>query len=219
MKTKYNRSEIMKNAWQLFKSQEVRTMENWSICLKNAWQIAKNKPEPLNFDWVYKKNYKKVYNFAYNKLHNKDICDIIVNDVFIKVSTKLIMFNPEICKINTWICAIAKNRIIDYYRQLQIENRNLCHYSDCTDENGNEFFQIKDNTPDNSDSSELGKMIEKSFNLLPDNYKQIATLALKDNIKYEQICEIMNISMGQVKTMVCRARKMLQETLQPYLTE
>ncbi|MDH6304605.1 hypothetical protein M2459_001340 [Parabacteroides sp. PF5-5] len=44
MKTKYNKSEIMKKAWAIHRS-KWQYASNFSMCLKRAWDIAKESIE------------------------------------------------------------------------------------------------------------------------------------------------------------------------------
>jgi RNA polymerase sigma-70 factor (ECF subfamily) len=46
--------------------------------------------------------------------------------------------------------------------------------------------------------------------MLPENYQQIIKLRFEDDLNYTEIAETLNIPLGTVKTLIFRARKMLE---------
>ena len=57
--------------------------------------------------------------------------------------------------------------------------------------------------------------VMEAMKLLKDNYRIGLTLHLIEGYDYEEICEIMNISNANCRTMISRAKDSLREKLEP----
>lgn len=215
MKATYNKSEIMRRAWKLFKNQEVRTMEMFGECLRQSWNIAKNGTLHNTIDDMYKKYYKGVYFFILSKVGGKsEIAEEITNDVFLKANEHLNNYDVHKAKINTWLFFIANNMVIDYYRK----NKNNCtvNVSQFADaETGKETYQIADSSYQEEDveNKELSDAISCAMSKLKPKYRKVAEQYFIKGKKYEEIAEILDMPMGTVKAMIYRVREKLQGEL------
>lgn len=214
-KAKYDQSRVMKRAWKLFKAQDVKTMEQWSICLTQSHNIEKNGIKDVNIDTIYKKYYQQVYFFILIRVGNKsEIAEELTNDVFLKARKHLENYDVQVAKLNTWLLHIAKNIVIDNHRVYGKDNHiNMSEFNDV--ETGREVFQVADNSTnvDSVENVEVGEAISKAMQNLKPKYQQIAKLRFIDEKNYKEICEILNIPLGNVKVMISRASKMLREEL------
>src|ERR1035437_10300844 len=110
--TKFNKSQILKKAWQFFrmmvpKDESNRTDKTFSECLIVSWAIAKTRPAIL-IDELYKKYYSPILNFIMQMIHNSNDAEELANDTFIKAMQNMEKFNPEKSNISTWLHTIAK---------------------------------------------------------------------------------------------------------------
>ncbi|HAW08800.1 MAG TPA: hypothetical protein DCW42_06495 [Bacteroidetes bacterium] len=81
------------------------------------------------------------------------------------------------------------------------------------DDEGDFYIQIPDRSsiPDeNLINSEKIQNLNKLIDMLPDNYKKIVKLRFEDDLNYSEIAETLEIPLGTVKTLIFRARKMLE---------
>jgi len=64
-----------------------------------------------------KRHQSKIYGFIYSKIQDRDICDDIFQDTFLKVikTLKSKSYNEE-GKFLPWVMRIAHNLVIDHYR-------------------------------------------------------------------------------------------------------
>jgi len=214
MKANYNKSEIMRRAWKLFKNQEVKTMEMFAECLRQSWNIAKNGTANNNIADIYNKYYKGIYYFVLSKVGGKsEIAEEITNDVFLKCDEHLYNYDVHKAKINTWLYFIANNMVIDYYRK----NKNNCttNIGEFVDEEGKETFQIADSSyqEENVENKELSEQINSAMSKLKPKYRKVAEQYFMQGKKYEEIAEILDMPMGTVKAMIYRVREKLQNEL------
>jgi RNA polymerase sigma-70 factor (ECF subfamily) len=216
MKAQYNKSQIMKKAWQLFKNEVAKDQNNrtdsmFSECLKQSWQIAKGQP---SIESLYKAHYQGIFNFINMKIHNIDDAQELTNDTFIKALQNMHLFNAEKSSISTWLHNIAKNCVIDHYRKDQSDK--YINVSNFTDEAGKEMYQFTDNnrTDDILENKELSENIRKAMSTLKPKYKKVAELYFIKDQPYNEIAEALEMPVGSVKGMVFRIKEMLQGRLQ-----
>jgi RNA polymerase sigma-70 factor (ECF subfamily) len=215
---KYNKSTVLKNAWKFIR------MENntytWSECLKQAWNVEKNGFRFVDITTIYKKHYQQIYYFIYTRVGNKsEIAEELCNDVFLKAQRHLENYDVNIGKITTWLYHIAKNIVIDSYRTNHSDRYvNVGMFADA--ETGKEFFQFEDeNNTNQIENDEISNAVHVAMSGLKPRYKQIAILFFIEQKKYNEIAEIMDISMSNVKVMINRVRTMLQDKLAPVMAQ
>ena len=207
MRTKINKSQVMKKAWQLFKNQPTKSDEMFSLCLKNAWAIVKTAPK---FEEIYKLYRGAIFNFIFLKLHNVEVSEELTNDVFMKANASMHLYNAEKSQLSTWLHNIAKNLVIDYYRADQSDKYiNVSNFNDA--ETGKEVFQFADSQTTDSimDNKELLANVQKAMSKLKPKYQKVAELHFIADKPYNEIAELLELPLGSVKGMVNRIKSML----------
>jgi len=209
----YNKSEVLKRAWYLYKNQSVKTDSQFSDCLKDSWKYYKESIN--NFDAIYKKYYKEVLNYITFKMNgNYSIAEEITNNVFIAFKNNSYKYDETKSKISTYIKFMANNAIIDFWRKENKIKSETINVSDFINENGTELIQIEsDDNINTIENNELSLQIKLAFNTLKPKYKKVATLAFLEEKNYNEIASICDIPIGTVKGMLNRARLMLQNEL------
>jgi len=212
----YNKSEILKRAWNFFKSQEVRTSEKFSECLRQSWHIAKNGTNNNTFNQIYDNFNKKMYRYILNKVKRVEIAEELTQELFIRLHKHFDKYDVYKAKISTWLYVIANNLIIDYYRTDNSDRyKNVSDFVDS--ETGKEIYQFTApksyETENVMETNELRSKIEYAFSSLKPKYKRIAELYFLEDKQYNEIAEICNVPIGTVKGMVNRCREMLQNEL------
>lgn len=217
--TKFNKSQILKKAWQLFrmmvaKDESNRTDKTFSECLIVSWAIAKTRPAIL-IDELYKKYYSPILNFIMQMLHNSNDAEELANDTFIKAMQNMEKFNPEKSNISTWLHTIAKRLVIDFVRK--DDSDKVINVSNFVDESGNEKIQIEDmnnKSDENLDNKELLDAVNKAMSSLKPKYQKIAQMFFIEDRPYPEIAKVLEMPVGSVKGMVFRIKAMLRGELQ-----
>jgi len=211
-KKQYNKSEIMRRAWKIFRSNNDLT---FSESLKQSWNIAKNGTAKVDFNQIYKEHYNKVINFISAKIGNKrEIAEEIAQDTFVKVNEHLQKYDVYKGKLTTWIYTIANNKVIDYYRG--DKSNYMVAVDGFVNDEGEPTYQFKDtvNSDEAVNSEDTMSSVDHAMDVLNDKEKTIATMYFIDQMKYKEIAEQLNAPMGTVKGMVNRVRNKLQTQLE-----
>lgn len=164
------------------------------------------------FEKLVLKYEKLVYNIAYSLLRNEQDAYDIGQEVLIKVYQSLSTFNFT-AKFSTWIHRITVNASIDEMRK---RKNKQTEYIDKMVELGegevSKQFEDSSPTPEeqaiiNEEYSDLMESIEQ----LSEEHKVIITLREIQGYSYDEIAEILECSLGTVKSRISRARSILKD--------
>lgn len=159
---------------------------------------------------------KKIYNIAYSMFKNEQDSYDLSQEVFIKLYKNLNTFKFD-SSFGTWIHKIAVNTCIDEYRKRKRNNNQVYSLDAPIDlESDTIERQIEDKsmTPEEQVlQNEYIKDIRKAIYLLKEDHKIIIILRDLQGLSYEEISNVLNCSVGTVKSRLSRARDALKRIL------
>jgi len=139
----------------------------------------------------------------------------IAQQVFIRVWKSARRYVPR-AKFTTWLLKITRNLVFNELRRA----KRHAHVPLQT-EPGAEEFPLKDETNPTPDASllesELQRMIEEAITELPESQRMALILRRYEQLSYEQIADILDLSVPAVKSVLFRARTELRSRLSKYL--
>ena len=146
---------------------------------------------------------------------NSDVEDI-AQQVFIRVWKSARRYVPR-AKFTTWLLKITRNLVFNELRR----TKRHAHVP-LQSEPGVEDPPLKDETnlaPDASLlESELQRTIEESILQLPETQRMALVLRRYEQLSYEQIAEVLDLSVPAIKSVLFRARSELRSRLSKYLS-
>ncbi len=160
-----------------------------------------------------KKHQSKIYGFIYSKIHDRDICDDVFQDTFIKVikTLKSNSYNEE-GKFLPWVMRIAHNLVIDTYRKnakmpMVRETDEFSIFSKMTfEEKSIENQLIADQI-----KIDLNKVIDK----LPKEQKEVLTMRYFNDLSYKEIAEetgvSLNTALGRMRYAILNLKKLIEK--------
>lgn len=148
----------------------------------------------------------KLYRFAYRLLGSSEDAQDVVQEVFIKVWNGREQIG-DIQNMEAWCMRITKNLSLDRLRQTQ---RRPTDSIDKVLHIQNESLSPHEKT----EHSENMKRISELMQGLPEKQRQVMHLRDVEGYSYQEICEILEIDMSQVKVNLFRARNSVRERLQ-----
>ena len=165
----------------------------------------------LAFEELILKHEKIVYNLALRMMnHSEDAMDIS-QEVFLKAYRSLTNFD-ERSAFSTWLYRITHNTCIDEIRKRK-GKQTYSLEEDLESEDGSMQRQVADDgdTPEES----LMRKEEKSeilhaLDTLSEEHKAAIILRDVKGMSYEEIAEILELSLGTVKSRINRARNQLK---------
>ena len=159
------------------------------------------------------KQYEKLVASMIGRLvQNKEDTEDLCQEVFIKVYKHLSGFKFQ-SKLSTWIAQIAYGTAINHLKKISVK-RNIT--DDIAD------FENYHKTTEDPESILTKKntagFIQQQIEQLPVHYRTVLTLYHLNEFSYQEIEEITGMPEGTVKNYLFRARKLLKEKLEFYIT-
>jgi RNA polymerase sigma factor (sigma-70 family) len=147
----------------------------------------------------------KLFRFALKFLGNEEEAKDVVQEVFIRVWNGRDQMN-EVQNWEAWCMRITKNLSLDRIRSL---TRKQTQPIEST-------FDVRQETLTPHESTEVHEdmqRITQYIAALPEKQRQIMHLRDIEGYSYNEICEIMELDMNQVKVNLFRARNSVREKL------
>ena len=145
---------------------------------------------------------------------NSDVEDI-AQQVFIRVWKSARRYVPR-AKFTTWLLKITRNLVFNELRR----SKRHAHVPLQTNP-GTEEFPIKDEVNPAPDASlletELQQAIDDAITQLPESQRMALILRRYEQLSYEEISEVLDLSVPAVKSVLFRARTELRARLSRYL--
>src|SRR6266487_3798952 len=145
---------------------------------------------------------------------NSDVEDI-AQQVFIRVWKSARRYVPR-AKFTTWLLKITRNLV---FNELRRAKRHA--HVPLQPETGTEDPPLKDEAQSPPDASllevELRRKIEEAILQLPEAQRMALVLRRYEQLSYDQIAEVLDLSVPAVKSVLFRARTELRSRLSKYL--
>jgi RNA polymerase sigma-70 factor, ECF subfamily len=145
---------------------------------------------------------------------NSDVEDI-AQQVFIRVWKSARRYVPR-AKFTTWLLKITRNLVFNELRR----SKRHAHVPLQTNP-GAEEFPVKDEVNPTPDAAlletELQQAIEEAITQLPESQRMALILRRYEQLSYEEISEVLDLSVPAVKSVLFRARTELRARLSRYL--
>ena len=145
---------------------------------------------------------------------NSDVEDI-AQQVFIRVWKSASRYVPR-AKFTTWLLKITRNLVFNELRRTKRRAQVPLESEASADEPA-----LKDESNPAPDASllevELRKAIEEAIMHLPETQRMALVLRRYEQLSYEQIAEVLDLSVPAVKSVLFRARTELRSRLSRYL--
>jgi RNA polymerase sigma-70 factor, ECF subfamily len=142
--------------------------------------------------------------------------DDIAQQVFVRVWRSANRYVPR-AKFTTWLLKITRNLVFNEMRRTKRHAHLPLQF-----EPGAEEIPIKDETAPAPDAvileGELQQAIEDAIAALPDSQRMAVVLRRYEDLSYEQIADVLELSVPAVKSLLFRARTELRARLSHYLT-
>ena len=156
-------------------------------------------------DDFYNKYYFGIKKFVSQKIDDEGVCEELTNDIMLAAMMCRPNFDGK-CNEFSWICSIAKHKIIDYYRKKKLKTI-LFSVSPA-------FEEIADKalTPERDVlKNELKEEIKKTFKELGKGYKDILRLKYIEEMKIAEIAKDLKLTIKAVESKLIRAKKKFRE--------
>lgn len=152
----------------------------------------------------FRKYYKSLCYFAMNIVHDENLCEDIVQEVFVKAITSHVSFESEL-HFRQYTYIAVRNQCINH---LQKQGRTIG-----LGEMDSDDAPAAEECDNAIVRAEIIRMINEAIESLPPRYRQVFRMAYIDKMKSEEIAESLGITVNTVKVIRQRAKTRIRELL------
>jgi RNA polymerase sigma-70 factor, ECF subfamily len=146
----------------------------------------------------------------------------LAQQAFIRVWKSAPRYEPT-AKFTTWLFTIVRNLVYNEIRRRT--RRPITIEPTGPEREDGESILDRLGDPDAKSPDhlllrkELEEAVDKAMALLPENQRLALVLRRHENLPYEEIATVLNLSVQAVKSLLFRARNTMKEHLMPYLQD
>lgn len=158
------------------------------------------------FEEIYNKYFRDVYLFVLSLSRDEKVAEEVTQETFFKALKNIDTFQGN-CKINVWLCQIAKNTYFTYARKHK--RFDTYEIPERVSENDIEYLIFK---------KEETFRLHKALHQLKEPYKEVFTLRVFGELSFKQISELFEKTESWARVTFYRSKgkiiDLLQEELQ-----
>jgi RNA polymerase sigma factor (sigma-70 family) len=171
------------------------------------------------FDRLITKYRERVYGIIYNMTSNREDAADLTQDAFIKAFQSIHRFGGQ-SSFFTWLYRIAVNSTLSHLRKSRLRSFFSLETIDSEEPVSKEIIAaLTDKTGAERDTfvRELQEKLNDAMLKLSIKHRTVVTLFEIEGLSHQEIAEVMECSVGTVRSRLHYAKQLLQAELQPYM--
>lgn len=163
------------------------------------------------FNALLSRHKEKVYTSIFYNVKDRDLAEDIFQETFIKVVTNIKQGRyTENGKFVAWVLRIARNLIIDHYRQ----DKGECSHTN--DDSSVDLLNNKElcdaNVEEEMMQSQIYSDVRRLVDALPESQREVIIMRYYDDLSFKEIAEKTNVSintaLGRMRYAILNMRKL-----------
>lgn len=169
------------------------------------------------FEWLVRRYRNSVIGTVYRMLGDQEEAHDIAQQVFVRVWKSASRYKPN-AKFTTWLFTITRNLVYNETRrrkrrpQCSLEEQQETHHLSIPDRSVGQ-------PDDNVLQAEMREAVDSAMTRLPGKQRMAVVLRRFEMLSYDEIGDVMNLSVSAVKSLLFRARSQIREELRDYLKD
>ncbi|MBN1496208.1 MAG: sigma-70 family RNA polymerase sigma factor [Spirochaetes bacterium] len=164
------------------------------------------------FSAIIGKYQEKTFNYVYSQVKDYDEALDITQEIFIMTIEALRSFRRE-SKFSTWFYSIMVNYCKNYRKKNRRYTLVPINGSRGDEEYNLQLTDERENPEKEVVMNDSLRIVREEINKLPDDYRDILILRDIEGLSYNEVAEILNISLSNVKVRIHRGREFLKNRL------
>ena len=164
------------------------------------FSLAKGNREALKI--IYEKSINPLYAYVLSLTKNKYDTEDVLQETFIKVYQNFSQFKKD-SQLYTWLYRIASNEALQHLNKVKKMQK--------TEQDADVYLenQKAENSERNADEIEI--LLQDAIQKLPEKQRMVFTLRYYDDLPYEEISKILDMSVSTLKTNYHYAKSKIEQ--------
>jgi RNA polymerase sigma-70 factor (ECF subfamily) len=195
--------------------------------LAQPWSWGRDEAQLVNelqagsdvaFDWLVTNYHTGVYNLAYGILSDAADAADVTQEVFLHAFKGIRGFRQG-SSLKTWLYRISVRQALNHRRWCWRHHRQQVSI-DVEEEGRNPALDLpgSDASPlEQLQTAEMQARVRQALDQVPTIFRSAVILRDLEGLSYEEVAEVLEVSVGTVKSRILRGRRMLREILDPIM--
>jgi len=168
------------------------------------------------FDWLVTYYHAPVYAVVSGILRNPTDAADVTQEVFLKAFRGIRSFRHG-SSLKTWLYRIAVRESLNYKRWFWRHLRFQRSIDEEQQEGASEFEDTGTSPFEELASREIQDAVQHALGEVPAVFRAAVILRDLEGLSYEEVAEVLDVSVGTVKSRILPGRRLLREILEPVL--
>jgi RNA polymerase sigma-70 factor, ECF subfamily len=170
------------------------------------------------FDWLVTYYHQGVYNLAYGILSDAADAADVTQEVFLHAFKGIRGFRQG-SSLKTWLYRISVRQALNHRRwcwrhhrqqvSIDVEEKGRTAALDLPGADASPFEQLE--------TAEMQARVRQALDEVPTIFRSAVILRDLEGLSYEEVAEVLEVSVGTVKSRILRGRRLLREILDPLI--
>ncbi len=172
------------------------------------------------FDWLVVHHHAPVYNLILSMLGDVSDAADATQEVFLKAFRGIRNFRSG-SSLKTWLYRIAIREALNQRRWFWRHHRQQTSLDAQTPEGAPPFEpeDLRASPFEQLQAYEVQSAVRSALDQVPEVFRSAVILRDLEGLSYEEVAEVLDVSVGTVKSRILRGRRVLREVLEPWLDE
>ncbi|MHB9036013.1 MAG: RNA polymerase sigma factor [Armatimonadota bacterium] len=171
--------------------------------------LAFQRGDESAFAALFERNRTRVLNTAYHFLGDKDAAQDVAQEVFVKIYTSPKTYRPD-AALSTWLYRITANACLDHLRKQK-------RHKAMSEEISESVLDPSASPQSRVESEDLVREVRSALATLPENQRMAVVLQRYEGLSYQQVADVLKISVSAVESLLFRAKNSLRAKLSAYV--
>lgn len=170
--------------------------------------------DPQAFEILFRKYQTPIFNLVTRMVRGEDAYDI-TQDVFLKAYKSLKGFRGD-AKFSTWLFTVARHTCLNHLRHKNVIGEDSLEEAQ-DDHPGNEPVDWDMDVSRMTETRELQRVVDEVLATLPPEARLLLILRDFEQLSYDEISQVTELSIVNVKSKIHRARQLFKKRFAPHL--
>ncbi len=158
--------------------------------------------DKISFEQIYRQYWSKLYIYDFNVLRERELCEDIVQDVFIDLWAK--RHDIHISNIHSYLHQSVKYQIFNHFRESKYKKQLLMKF---------DLINTQNKIDEVYEEKEFKAQLKEVIYQLPEQRRIIFEMSRYEGLSNKEISEHLSISVQTVKNQISESLKFIRKSL------